>query len=170
MMQLSLFTDIRFICEQITDSRYSLWICVSQTRYEDVLVFFYIVLVIIFNIHITIKICCLKFFHSKIVLQQSYCNLCDIYIVTQVLKHDYVRTKLSKMLTLEPPSCRRLTIMTLPSHDIKAVKCLQLVNSVDFVRTVLAIKWEVEISLENSLRLISYSKRNEMDYCIYHNL
>lgn len=49
MIQLSLFTDVRFMCEQIIDSRYSLWICVSQTRYEEVLVFLDIVLVIIFN-------------------------------------------------------------------------------------------------------------------------
>lgn len=86
--------------------------------------------------HITIKICCLKIFHSKIVLQQAFYNLWDIYIVTQVLNRHYVRTKLSKMLTLEPPSCCRLrvAITTLPSHDIKAVKCLQLLNSVVFVR------------------------------------
>lgn len=149
----------------------SLWICVSQTIYEDVLVFLDNVLVIIlYSIHITIKICCLKIFHSKIVLQQAYYNVWDTYIVAQVLKRDYVRTKLSKMLTLEPPRCLRVTITTLRSHHIKAVKCLQLVNSVDFVRTVLATKWEVEISLENSLRLISYGKSNEMDYCIYHNL
>lgn len=111
---------------------------------QDTKMFWYfkILFWLLYLIHITIKICCLKIVHSKIVLQQAYYNLWDIYIVTQVLKRDYVRTKSSKMLTLEPPSCRRLrvTITTLPSHDIKAVKCLQLVNSVNFVRTVLAIK------------------------------
>lgn len=112
---------------------------------QDMKMFWYfkILFWLLYSIHITIKICCLKIVHSKIVLQQAYYNLWDIYIVTQVIKRDYVRTKSSKMLTPEPPSCRRLrvTITTLPLHDmITAVKCFQLVNSVDFVRTVLAIK------------------------------
>lgn len=73
---------------------------------QDMKMFWYfkILFWLLYLIHITIKICCLKIFHSKIVLQQAYYNLWDIYIVTQVLKRDYVRTKSNKMLTLEPPS------------------------------------------------------------------